>query len=252
MKEARQKQMLSLIAQRGSISMEELQKTFGTSMNTTRSDVASLVASGAVEKIYGGVRILQTQEEPLFTQRSELYTDAKYRIARYAETLIRDQDTLFIDSGTTTMHLINCLSPAKHVTIITGNLAVINKAAACPNVELIILPGHLNRRTNNVADGSTLEFLGRIRCAKAFLGATGVSPSGKLNVSTYTEYELKKLAVQQSIRPILLVDGSKFGKESLMTYGTIADMSEIITDSRCPEFSRELCRRKNVKLTIIK
>ena len=61
MKEVRQKQMLSLIAQRGSITMEELQRIFGTSMNTIRSDVAKLAASGAVEKIYGVVRILSTQ-----------------------------------------------------------------------------------------------------------------------------------------------------------------------------------------------
>ena len=190
MKEVRQKQMLSLIAQRGSITMEELQRIFGTSMNTVRSDVAKLAATGAVEKIYGGVRILSTQEVPLFTHRSDLHAEGKRRIAQYAQELIQDNDTLYVDPGTTTMHLMDYLSPAKHVTIITGNLSILTRAPAFPNVELIVLPGLLNRRTNSVSDVSTLEFLGRYHCAKAFLGASGVSPTGKLNVSTYIEYEL--------------------------------------------------------------
>lgn len=250
MKEVRQKQMLALIAQRGSITMEELQHIFGTSMNTIRSDVAKLAASGAVEKIYGGVRILSTQEVPLFTHRSDLHADAKRRIAQFAQTLIQEGDTLYIDPGTTTMHLMDYLSPARHVTIITGNLSILSRAQAFPNVELIVLPGLLNRRTNSVADVSTLEFLSRYRCAKAFLGASGVSPTGKLNVSTYMEYELKKLAMQQSLHTFLLADGSKFGKESLMAYGSISDLEEIITDGSCPDFARELCAREGVRLTI--
>lgn len=251
MKEVRQKQMLALIAQRGSISMEELQKTFGTSMNTVRADVAKLVSSGTVEKIYGGVRIRSTQEVPLFTHRSDLHADAKQRIARYAQNLIQDKDTLYIDSGTTTMQLMNFLDPGKHVTIITGNLSIVSRAPAFPNVELIVLPGLLNRRTNSVSDVSTLEFLGRYRCAKAFLAATGVSPAGKLNVSTYIEYEIKKLAISQSVQTFLLADGSKFGKESLMAYGEVSEINEIVTDSTCPAFARELCAQEGVNLTIV-
>ncbi len=251
MKEVRQKQMLALIAQRGSVTMEELQQIFGTSMNTTRSDVAQLVASGAVEKIYGGVRMVSAQEVPLFTHRSDLHADAKRRIARHAQELIEENDTLYIDPGTTTMHLMTYLSPAKHVTIITGNLSVISRASGFPNVELIVLPGLLNRRTNSVSDVSTLEFLGRYRCAKAFLGASGISPTGKLNVSTYIEYELKKLAMQQSLHSFLLADSSKFGKESLMTYGTISDVEEVITDGDCPSFARDLCRQANIRLTVL-
>lgn len=250
MKEARQKQMLSFIAQRGSCTMEQLQQSFGVSMNTVRADVAALVALGTVEKIYGGVRILTTQEVPLFTQRSEQYSEAKRRIARCAEARIADGDTLYIDSGTTTMHLIDFLSPTKHVKILTANLSVIMRAAVCPNVELTVLPGVFNRRTNAVADVSTLEYLGRYRCDKAFVGTTGVSATGKLNVSTYIEYELKKVILSHSRRVFLLADGSKFGRESLMTYGSLSDVAELITDEGCPASARELCTRENIPYTI--
>ncbi len=251
MKEERRKRMEAMLAQKGSVTMEALRDAFGVSMNTVRSDVAYLVGSGVAEKIYGGVRILRNEEVPLFTQRTELNPDVKRRIAQRAEKLILDQDILYIDSGSTTLGLIDCLDPGKHVTILTGNLALIPKAYPMPNVELIVLPGVMNRRTNSVSDVSTLEFLGRYHCAKAFMGATGVSPDGKLNVSTYIEYELKKLAIQQSLHSYLLVDSSKFGRESLMAYGSLSQMETVITDGGCPLSAQRYCRERGIPLELV-
>lgn len=251
MKDGRRKQIEALVARRDTVTMEELRREFGVSMNTVRSDVAYLVDTGAVEKIYGGVRSVQRQEVPLFTQRTQLRAEEKRRIARRAQELIDDGDTLYIDAGTTTMHLIDFLDPGKRVTIVTGNLYVVRQAYDKPQVELIVLPGSLNRRTNSVSDVSTLEFLGRYQFAKAFMGASGVSPDGKLNVSTYIEYELKKLAAARSRQVFLLLDGGKFGGSSLMSYGSLEDMTGLITAAPCPEELREQCRRKNVRLTIV-
>ena len=137
MKEERRKQMENLIAQRQNITMEELRSIFDVSMNTIRSDVAYLVESGAVEKVYGGVRIVPRQQVPLFVHRMNVATDAKRLIARCAESLINDGDKIYIDAGTTTMHLIDCLSPGKHVTVLTRSLYVMSRACENPNVELI-------------------------------------------------------------------------------------------------------------------
>ena len=251
MKDARRKQIEALVAQRDTITMEELRQEFGVSMNTIRADVAYLVGTGAVEKIYGGVRFVKRQEVPLFTQRTQLRSGEKRRLAQYAQDLIEDGDTLYIDAGTTTMHLIDLLNPAKHVTIVTGNLYVVRQAYEKPQVELIVLPGTMNRRTNSVSDVGTLEFLGRYQFAKAFMGASGVSPDGCLSVSTYIEYELKKMAVSRSQKTYLLLDGGKFGGSSLMSYGSVEDMTEIITGPACPEEIRTQCRQKDVRLTVI-
>ncbi len=251
MKDTRRKQMAALIARKQAATMEELCEAFHVSMNTVRADVAHLVQTGAVEKVYGGVRSAVQQQVPLFTQRTGLWAEEKRRIASRAEGVIRDQDTIFLDAGTTTVQLLDSLDPGKHVTILTGNLAAAARAYSLPNVELIMLPGSLNRRTNTVADVSTLEFLGRYRCAKAFMGASGVSADGRLNVSSYIEYELKKLAVHQSEHAYLLADGSKFSGSGLMSYGSLTDMSEVFTDRRCPGHIRDLCVRHGVPLRIV-
>lgn len=248
MKEDRRKQMSSVIAQRQSMTMEELCREFGMSMNTIRADVAYLVKTGAVEKIYGGVRAVEHKEVPLFASRAMLHTDQKQQIAAAAERLIEDGDIIFLDAGTTTMHLIDCLDPGKHVTIVTANLSVIQKAGEHDNVELIVLPGIINRRTSSVSDVGTLEYLSRYRFNKAFMGVTGVSGDGRLNVSTYIEYEVKRAALKQSQSAYLLVDSGKFGSTGLMSYGKLEEMTAIITDPGCPAFVRELCERKGMPI----
>lgn len=251
MKDSRRKSMEALITQRQSVTMEELCEQFNISMNTARADVAYLVRSGAVEKIYGGVRAVHQGEVPLFTQRTLSAADQKADIARAAESMIESGDIIYIDAGTTTMHIIDCLSPEKHITLVTGSLYVIQKASAMPNVELVVLPGLCNRRTNSVADVGTLEFLSRYHTGKAFMGASGISENGRLHVSTYMEYELKKLAVRQTKQAILLCDSSKFGATSLMYYGTALDMHTIITDSGCPGKIRTLAEENGIRLITV-
>ncbi len=251
MKKSRQKEMAELIAQRQTMTMEELHQAFGMSMNTIRADVASLVRSGAVEKVYGGVRSKQQKQVPLFASRAMQHTTVKQRIARTAETLIADRDIVYIDAGTTTMHLIDFLSPEKHITVVTPSLSVIARAAELPNVELVVLPGVLNRRTNALLDAGTFEFLSRYQHAKAFMGASGVTEDGGLSVSSYAEFELKRTAVRQSRQCFLLVDSSKFGEASLMAYGQVGQMTTVITDSGAPAEFRTCCARQAVEVKLV-
>ncbi len=248
MKEIRRKQMAQFIAVRQSATMEELCSKFNVSINTVRTDVAYLVSTGAVEKVYGGVRIVQHRQVPLFTQRAAMHTQLKRRIAQQAVQLIQPHDRIFIDAGTTAMHLIDLLPPDKEITVVTDSLYVISRAAEKPGVELLVLPGRLNRRTNAVADGGTLEYLSRYQFSKAFMGASGISVDGKLNVSGYMEYEIKKRALEQSQEAFVLADGSKFGQAGLMSYGTLAQMRALITERQVPEEIEQYCREHQVQL----
>lgn len=248
MKEDRRKQMSDLVAHKQHMRMEELCRHFGVSMNTIRSDVAYLVQTGAVEKVYGGIRAAEHKQVPLFESRAMEHTAHKKRIAAAAADLVEDRDIIFIDAGTTTMHLIDRIGETKRVTVVTGNLYVIQQAAGKENINLIVLPGILNRRTNSLADLGTLEYLSRYRFSKAFMGVSAISEEGNLNVSTYTEYEIKRTALKQSRNCILMADSAKFSGAGLMSYGSVTEMDAIITDQNCPEFVKNLCAEKNIKL----
>lgn len=250
MQDDRRKEMAAYIAQHQSVTMAELCDEFHVSINTIRADVAALTKTGVAEKIYGGVRSTMQQDVPIFAKRVKIHPDAKFSIARAAVELINDGDIIFIDAGTTTMHMLGLLQMEKRVTIITANLHIISQASSSPNAEIIVLPGMINHRTNSMADVSTLEFLGRYHFAKAFMAATGLSTDGRLNVKTYLEYEIKRLAIQQSDSKYLMCDASKFGSNSLMSYADLSDMDMLITDETCSEELKALCLAADTELII--
>ena len=70
MRDSRIKRMETLIFQRKNITMQELKDTFNVSMNTIRSDVSHLVEIGVVEKVYGGIRLRENKDIPLFASRA--------------------------------------------------------------------------------------------------------------------------------------------------------------------------------------
>ena len=250
MRDNRRKELAAYIAHRGEVSMTELCEAFHVSMNTIRADVASLEKAGTVEKVYGGVRSAMRQEVTMFTLRAQQHTDAKRIIANTAAAQIRDGDTLFIDAGTTTIHVFEELPADIHLTVVTGNIHLLPHAYTHPEVDIVLLPGSFNRRTGSISGVSALEFLGRYHFAKAIMATTGLSADGKLNVSSYMEYEIKRLAMQQSDQHILLCDSSKFGATGLIGYAMLSDMDRLITDAGCPDALKNLCERSGTILEI--
>ena len=249
MKESRRRQIQALLAERKSLSMHELCELLNVSMNTVRADVSCLVQDGVVEKVYGGIVMKQNEDIPLYARRSQQETDCKCRIAKAAERLIEDGDIVFIDSGTTTMRVLDFLDPAKHITVVTASVSVLQRAQNMSNVNVMILPGLYDMRRNAMLDSSTVEYLTRFQHNKGFFGVSSLTTTGGLGVSNWQEYELKRMAAAHSQKAYLLVDSTKYGKTPLLVYGSVDQMHEIITDTQIPMELVELCRQKNVQLS---
>ncbi len=251
MRTDRRKELAAYIAHHGEVTMTELCDAFHVSMNTIRADVAALEETGTVTKVYGGVRSAMQQEVPLFTLRTHQHSDAKWAIARAAARHISDGDTLFLDAGTTTMQVIEALPMDIRLTVVTGNVQVLPQAHSHPNIDLMVMPGLYNRRTGSVSGVNTMEFLSQHHFIKSLMATTGLSADGKLNVSSYLEYEIKRHALQQSDQCILLCDSSKFGASGLIGYGTLSDIDLLITDWDCPDELKTLCERNGTALEIV-
>lgn len=239
MKNDRIRAMEQHIAQRGSATMEELCDAFGVSMNTVRRDVGLMTARGTAEKVYGGVRAVRAASAALtpYEIRRSNSEQAKVRIGRRAAMLVHDRDIIFIDSGTTTLQMIDFLADRKELTIITNNLEVIFRALPMENITLIALPGQVQRKTNSLTGDDAVRCLRRYNIRTAFMAATGVSAHGATN-SSPLEYEIKKCAVEISDRAVLLVTADKFGVTGLMTFAAPDAFSAVVTE-RTP--GRETC-----------
>ncbi len=231
MRNTRLEQMEEYILQMDSVSMEALQEHFDTSMNTVRRDVALLIKKGTVEKVYGGVCARKAEQLTPFDVRTIKHQEAKMLIARKAAQFIEDGDTIFLDSGTTTLHMVQNLAKLQNITIITHNLHAIMAAMPYSNLTIISLPGQLHRKTSSFTGLETVRFLKAYNIKTAFMAATGLSLSGGVTNSSPLEYELKITAMERSTKSYLLLDSHKFGETAMMTYAQPSSFAGVITET---------------------
>lgn len=126
------------------ISINDLCDTFQVSKNTIRRDIAELEQQGIIKKVYGGIVLAEPSGSPEpFASRENRNTEAKKQIARMAADFVHDGDVIYIDSGTTTMHMIPYLTDKHRLTIVTASVHVINAASNYSNLNVLATGGSL-------------------------------------------------------------------------------------------------------------
>ena len=250
MKVDRIQEMERYVLQRGAATMEELRVHFDVSMNTVRRDVAQLLQRGTVEKVYGGVCARPTEQALTpYEERRRGSERAKAAIGRQAAELVENGDVIFIDSGTTTLQMIDFLQDKRDVTIITNNLEAINRALPHENITIIALPGQVRRKTHSFTGDDAVHYLRRFNISKAFMASTGLSDHGVTN-SSPMEYEIKKCAVENAVTTVLLISQSKFGVTGLMTFAKLDDFDILVTDEQPDAGAMSQLKKSKAKLIV--
>lgn len=250
MRNTRLEEMEKYILQNDSVSMDQLCEQFNVSMITVRRDIAQLQRKGTIEKIYGGVTARKGETLTPFDVRNISNRDAKTAIGRRAAELVHDEDIIFLDSGTTALHVLDNLSALHNVTIVTHSLQAMLAALPYQNINVISLPGQLYRRTSSFTGLDAIRFLKNYNITVAFMGASACSLEHGVSNTSPLEYEIKMTAMQRAARSVLLLDSEKFGRAALLTYAQIADFDTIITERMpAPDYVRA-CREAHTELLI--
>ena len=100
------------------LSLNELMEIFqDVSASTLRRDLKSLNEDGQIDLIQGGaaIRIFSTFDSPI-SSRSIVNIEAKDKIAKYAASLVKENDVVYIDTGTTALSLMKYLASKKIIT----------------------------------------------------------------------------------------------------------------------------------------
>lgn len=246
----------SYILEHKSVSIDKLCEEFQISKNTLRRDLDVLTKKKTVAKVYGGVIAIEPSNSGIsvltsFNERNIKNIEAKIQIVKAAVQFIEDGDTIFIDTGTSTLNIIDYLGHLSKVTVITNSVQVMYKAQAYPNINLIGLPGILKRDTFSLVGSSCSKCLKTYNIDKAFMACTAISLKNGVTNASFEEYEIKKTALAVSHKHYLLVDHTKFEKTSLMTYCEINELDYIITDAQPNDTFVKYFNDNNIHLEVV-
>jgi len=110
----RHEDILRILELRERVSVAELTDRLGVSEVTVRKDLSLLEEHGHLVRTRGGARLAQDRArlEPI-ERRLEARPDAKDAIGRYAARLVREGETLFLDSGSTCLALARAVDAVR-------------------------------------------------------------------------------------------------------------------------------------------
>jgi len=232
--EARQKRIQDFLNQVEFASLDELSRHVHASISTVRRDVAALESGGGLRRTHGGARLVNPHsDEFTFTARDTHQLPEKEAIGRACAELIRPNQTVIIDAGTTAYHAAKYLEP-KMPQIITNSLPVANFFAAANRVELVLSGGVIYPRLGVLVGPLAVEAFSKIHADVAIMSAGGITLDGVSN-SHGLLIDIQRAMIRAAQRVIFCFDSTKFGRRSLSTLCGLDSIHTIVTDGSAPE-----------------
>jgi DeoR family myo-inositol catabolism operon transcriptional repressor len=235
MRSKRIKDIEDYIYENKTVTLDQLCRVFDVSKNTIRRDIKELIEGGHFKKIYGGITVKSNKDLLPFSERNISNLEAKKIIAKKAAEFVEDSDVIFIDSGTTTIHMIDYIKDRKNLTIIINNLEVMIRVIPYENIKLITLSGELDRNILSFTGDTASLVLKSYNISKAFMASAGISVAGGVTNSSTKEYDIKSSAVARSNKVYLLASQDKFNQIAIMTYCTLDKLTALITNAEPPK-----------------
>lgn len=237
--EQRYLMILELLEKNRSITVAELAGALNISESTARRDITALDRAGRLTKVFGGAvaaRSVFSAKEQTVAQKSGIHRDEKMRIARHAASMIRADDFVFLDAGTTTGCMLEFVTETE-AAFVTNAVAHAKKLAA-KGIRVLLIGGELKGSTEAVVGTTAVLSLRDYHFTLGFFGTNGVSKAAGLTTPDMNEALVKKTAMEQCREPMVICDHSKFGIVSSVTFASITDAS-ILTD-KIPEEYRDM------------
>ena len=121
--EQRYEIILGLLREKNSVTVTELKDILDASESTVRRDITALYKAGKLTRVFGGAVALEhtvNAYEPTVAQKVEVNIEEKKKIAAYAAALIRPEDFVYLDAGTTTGYMLEHLEGSGATFVTNG------------------------------------------------------------------------------------------------------------------------------------
>jgi DeoR family transcriptional regulator of aga operon len=253
--EERRRLIVEYVESNGRATVEELAARFGTSTVTIRNDLESLARAGAIARSHGGA-LPSTQtvtgDVPLNIKETRSHPQ-KLRIGQAAAKLIKDGETIILDSGSTTVEIARQIRQLKFesLTVVTNALNIALELSGLTNIRVMMLGGLLRPTSYSLVGPDAEQALSRISADKLFLGVDGLDPVVGVTTPDPLEASLNALMIRVSRETIAVFDASKLGQRSLSVITPISTLHTVITDHSASEDMVEALRDAGVQVMLV-
>lgn len=242
LRDTRLKNIYELLQRDGSVEINKLCRMFNVTDMTVRRDLDSLAQKYDIIRTHGGAMLADSNRisEPPYEKRIRRNEELKTAIAKKAYSLLKQENKVFIDSGTTTYNVAKHMQYKDKFTVVTNGLNIANELMNRDSVSVLLIGGDLEKNTRSTRGALAVEQMQHFKVDIAFLGSNAIGEDGYLYLGSTSETGMKKAVIEAAAKTYVLLDSTKFGKYSLISYAHGREISGVITDANV---DRELCKK---------
>ncbi len=250
--EERRRSILDIIGKEGRVVVKELARRFSTSHVTIRSDLEILHSQGLVQRIHGGALPVQVGAllDPSLREKEKQHRLEKQRIAEAAAALVKEGQSVVLDSGTTTTAVARALRKLHNLTVITNAVNIAAELAGTP-IEVILTGGTLRENSFSLVGPLAEESLRHLSADILFLGVDGFDVHFGLTTPNVLEAKVNRVMMDMSRQTVVICDSSKFGRRSLSLIAPPASIHLMITDNRISKTDLRLLKEAGIEVTVV-
>ncbi len=241
----RQGRILEVVGLRGETTVEALAEEFRVSAETIRRDLARLAGSGALMKVHGGARRMRLHSESSFQDRMEDHAEAKAVIARKLAALVVPGDTLFMDTGTTTLACAEVLAGHQRLTVVTNSLRIAQVLGKTDSHVVYLLGGRFSSDNSQTAGAMALESVGQFQADHAILTVSALDREVGAMDADFDEAQVAREMIRHARNTIVLAHLEKLDRRAAFRVCRLDEIDVLVCDQRPDEaFAEALAARK--------
>lgn len=225
----RQKAILEILKQQKTATVAALAQTLFVSEATLRRDLKEMQNMGLLERSHGGAILAESAEEVSIFFRLEKNAKEKERIATTALALIPNFKSIFVDSSSTALALLQRMD-LRFKTVVTNSLQTALQLSKKESVNLILLGGNVQYNTTSATGSLCSRLLNDFAFDLMICSCASAKPDGAYERSL-EQAEIKRLAFAKSRQRILLVDDSKFHEPATHRVAALQDYRYVVTNT---------------------
>ncbi|MGI6113732.1 MAG: DeoR/GlpR family DNA-binding transcription regulator [Mahellales bacterium] len=249
--EERRNQIEELVMKNKEIKVADLKRMFKVSGVTVRNDLIYLERKGVLRRNFGGAVLKENGYTNIIDSGTIKNLYEKEKIGRYAASLINENESVMIYTGSTTLQLAKYMSDLKNIIGVTNSLAIAYELGKNPYIKVILIGGYYEPDNSCTYGEQAIRQLNEYNLDKLFLAADGVSAEGGLTNDHPFEAELNKAMIAKANKVILMVDYSKIGITRFINMGSLKDIDLLITDNKAPRDELDKIQSMGIEVVVV-
>ncbi|WP_075979973.1 DeoR/GlpR family DNA-binding transcription regulator [Bacillus massilinigeriensis] len=245
----RHSKIIEIVNGHKKIEVSKLADLLDVSQVTIRKDLGILEEKGFLRREHGYAVVGSSDD---INRRLAMNYDIKRKIAHLAAHLVKDGETIMIESGSSCALLAAELANNKRdVTIITNSVFIATFIKDAPFAKVILLGGDYQTESQVLIGPLAKKGAADFFVDKLFLGTDGYSPNIGFTGSNLSRTETVQAMARSANRVIILTDSSKFSQHGVVAQFNIEEVDSVITDANIPDNILKELRDKKVHVQMV-